>query len=223
MTYIAGDEQTSTVDPELPGSARLRLSASMGWASQASRSASPRLHVALAETTVITDAEGYARNTVVLGPVPGPQTLRGHQPGMPTVTFRATAHAGAAIRLTATRRRQPGGGRRTDPPRRAKRAGQDAAGNFIPGVPVTWEVVEGRRSAGAGRHGNQPQWRGPGIYRLGTLPSTNSMRVTAAGLQDCLSTSGDGSCRAGPRHRGSARGRTDRPLPGDLAARSPYW
>jgi adhesin/invasin len=72
----------------------------------------------------------------------------------------------------------------------------DAAGNFIAGVPVTWQVVTG--GGVLEQVDTQTNLNGValGIYRLGTMPSTNSVRVTANGL--LLSADFGATAIAGP-------------------------
>jgi hypothetical protein len=57
----------------------------------------------------------------------------------------------------------------------------DALGNFIAGVPVTWLVVTGGGVLEQSDTHTNLNGLALGIYRLGTLPGTNSVRVTMGG------------------------------------------
>ena len=183
MTYIEGDEQTSAVGTQLPGLLVVRAVAQDG-------SGVPGIPVrftALSGGTVrtpdvSTDADGYARNTVILGPIAGLQLFEASASGLPTVTFRANAKAGPPFRISAlSGTNQEGIVGQILPGAFIARV-TDAAGNFIAGVPVTWQVVVGGGVLEQVDTQTNLNGLAIGIYRLGTVPATNLVRVTASGL-----------------------------------------
>ena len=160
-----------------------RTTDGVGWAGRARR-ARP-LHRAVLgyvrEPIIITDAEGYARNSVILGPIPGPHLFEATTAGMPTVTFRATATTGPPFRITAL----SGGNQQgtwTGSPRRAHRAGERCRRQFHLRGSGYVGGRERRRSTGSRSTQRPTLTAWPLASRLGTLPSTNSIRVTATGF-----------------------------------------
>ena len=183
MTYIAGNEQTSFVGSQLQAPLVVRVVTLDG-------SGVPGVPVrysalsggAVRDPVVLTDAEGYARNHVILGPIAGLQIFEARAAGLPTVTFRANASAGPPFRISAL----AGAGQQDTVghvlPNALIARVTDAAGNFIPGVPLTWQVVVG--GGVLEQVDTQTNLNGValGIYRLGPVPGTNVVRVTASGL-----------------------------------------
>ena len=183
MAYIGGDEQTSAVGTQLPGLLIVRLTALDGMGVPGV----PVRFTALSggtvrEPVILTDAEGYARNNVILGPNAGLQLFEASTAGFPTLTFRATAKAGPPFRITALAGGNQQGTVGQVLPNALIARVTDAAGNFIAGVPVTWQVVSG--GGVLEQVDTQTNLNGVALalYRLGTLPTTNSIRVTASGL-----------------------------------------
>lgn len=182
MAYVEGNEQTGAVGTQLAGLLITRVLASDGQGVPGVRV----LFTALSGGTVrepfiTTDAGGYARNTVILGPIAGLQLFEASAPGLPTITFRATAQAGPPFRINAI-----AGGNQQGTVGQVLQGAliaqvTDAVGNIIPGVPVNWQVVTG--GGVLEQVDTQTNLSGLvlGIYRLGTLPGTNAVRVTTNG------------------------------------------
>jgi hypothetical protein len=183
MTYIGGNEQTGAVLTKLPGLLIVRLMALDGLGVPGVPvQFTPLSGGTVGAPVILTDAEGYARNTVILGPMAGLQLFEATTAGMPTVTFRATATPGPPFRITALAGgNQQGTVGQVLPDALIARV-SDRAGNFTPGVPVTWEVVSGGGVLEQVDAKTNLNGVALGIYRLGTLPSTNSIRVTATGF-----------------------------------------
>jgi adhesin/invasin len=182
MTYIGGDDQASAVGTQLPGLLVVRAVASDG----SGVPGVPVRFIALSggtvrEPVILTDADGYARNTVILGPIAGLQLFEATTAGLPTITFRSTAKAGPPFRVTAIAgNNQQGIVGQVLPDALIARV-SDAAGNFIAGVPVTWQVVTGGGVLEQVDTQTNLNGLALGIFRLGTLPTTNSVRVSASG------------------------------------------
>lgn len=132
----------------------------------------------------VTDATGAA--TVggwFLGPLPGTNTLTASSPGLPPVTFTATATAGVAATMVAasqTAQTAPAGTDVADPPSVIVR---DAQGVPVSGVSVTFTV-----SAGGGTVVGSPATTSAlGVakvtsWKLGPVVGPNTVTATASGL-----------------------------------------
>lgn len=197
MTYMEGDEQTSAAGTQLPGLLIVRALAADGQGVPGV----PVLFTALSggtvrEPLVLTDANGFARNTVILGPIAGLQLFEASSPGLPTVTFRSTAKAGPPFRVVAL----AGGNQQGIVGHLLGGAlvaqVTDAAGNAIAGVPLTWQVVTGGGVLEQVDTETNLSGVALGIYRLGTLPGTNVVRVSTSG--GILFTSFTATAAAGP-------------------------
>lgn len=197
MSYVAGDEQTGGAGTQLPDQLVVRVLALDGQGVPGV----PVHFTALSggtvtEPHVTTDANGFARNTVILGPIAGLQIFEAMVPALPTITFRATAQAGPPFRISALAGGNQQGtvGQILDGALIARVT--DAVGNFIAGVPVSWQVVTGGGVLEQVDTQTNLSGLALGIYRLGTLPGTNAVRVTMTGTS--LFTNFTATAAAGP-------------------------
>lgn len=101
LRIVAGDNQTAPAGTELPESLIVRATDASGnpvegvgvaWSAPEGGSVSA--------AAVATDANGRAGVRRTLGPAAGPQTTIAAAPGLPPVTFTATATSGSAGKLT---------------------------------------------------------------------------------------------------------------------------
>jgi hypothetical protein len=182
MTYVEGDEQSGAVGTQLAGLLIVRAVASDGQGVPGI----PVRYTALSggtvrEPVITTDANGYARNTVILGPIAGLQIFEASAASLPTITFRANAKAGPPFRLVVLAgSNQQGTVGQILPDALIARV-TDAANNFIAGVPVAWQVTSGGGVLEQSDIQTNLSGLALGIYRLGTLPATNTVRVTMTG------------------------------------------
>lgn len=182
MIYVEGTEQSGSVGTQLAGLLIVRVVASDGQGVPGV----PVRYTALSggtvrEPVITTDANGYARNTVILGPVAGLQLFEASTASLPTITFRANAKAGPPFRLSVLAGSNQQGTVGQILPSALIARLTDAANNIITGVPVTWQVTSG--GGVLEQSDTQTNLSGLvlGIYRLGTLPSTNTVRVSMTG------------------------------------------
>lgn len=182
VSYVSGDEQIGEAGTRLPEPLVVRVLALDGEGVPGV----PVRFTALSggsvtEPNVTTDANGFARTTVTLGRIAGPQVFEASVPSLPTITFRANAQAGPPFRVSTLAGGNQHGtvGQLLDGALIARVT--DAVGNLLAGVPVTWEVVTG--GGVLEQVDTQTNLSGLvfGIYRLGTLPGTNAIRVTVTG------------------------------------------
>lgn len=131
------------------------------------------------QQVTLSDAEGLARITAVLGPLAGVQIFEASSAGLPTVTFRATALAGppSRIRIVSGSDQQGVVGQVLPNPFVARIT--DASGNLIAGVPVEWEVVTGGGVLEQVDTQTNQNGLALGIYRLGTVAGSNVVRMSA--------------------------------------------
>ncbi len=197
MSYVSGTEQTSVAGTPLPDQLVVRVLALDGQGVPGVAVHFTALSGGtLTSPHVTTDANGFARTTATLGPIAGLQIFEAVVPSLPTITFRATAQAGPPFRIGALAGGNQQGivGRILDGALIARVT--DAVGNFIAGVPVTWQVVTGDGVLEQSDTRTNLNGLALGIYRLGTVPGTNVVRVTMTGTS--LSTNFTATAAAGP-------------------------
>jgi len=182
MTYVEGDEQTGAVVTPLAGKLVTRVEAEDGQGVPGV----PVHFAALSggsvpQPIVTTDADGFARNTVVLGPSPGVQLFEASASGLGSITFRATAVAGPVFRVQAAGGSNQQGTVGQVLPNPLVVRVQDAAGNIIAGVPITWQVTSGGGVLEEVDAQTDAGGLARGVYKLGTLPGTNFVRASVNG------------------------------------------
>ena len=134
----------------------------------------------VADTLVITDAQGYARTSAKLGPVAGAQSFEASAPRLPTIPFSATAVAGPPAAVIAL-----GGNGQIDTVGHTLRTPliarvTDATGNQIGGVPVSWRVFSGGGSLVQVTNVTNISGIAFADYALGPQPVQNIVRVSLA-------------------------------------------
>ena len=182
MTYVEGDEQATTVVTQLPEPLVVRVVTAEGDGVPGV----PVRFTALSGGTVrqpviLTDPDGFAGNFVTLGPQAGLQRFEATTAGLPTITFRATALAGPPSRIRILNgANQEGVVGQVLPDAFVARV-TDASGNFLAGVPLTWQVVAGGGVLEQVDTRTDPNGLALGIYRLGTVPGPNLVRLSTDG------------------------------------------
>jgi hypothetical protein len=182
MKYVEGDEQTGPVVTPLAGKLVTRVEAADGQGVPGIPvHFTPLSGGSVPQPIITTDADGFARNTVVLGPVPGVQLFEASAAGLASITFRATAVEGPPTRLRVIggANQQGSVGQILSEPLVVRV--EDAAGNLIAGVPVTWQVTAGGGVLEQFDSETDVSGLAHGIYRLGTVPATNFVRVSVNG------------------------------------------
>lgn len=176
-----GDKQTGQAGLQLPALLAVRLTAPDQLGVPGIRVRFTALSGGrVADSLVITDAQGYARTSASLGPVAGAQSFEASAPRLPIVSFSATAVAGPPAAVVAL-----GGNGQTDTVGRTLRTPliarvTDAAGNPIGGVPVSWRVVSGGGSLVQVTEVSNISGIAFADYALGPLPVQNRVRVSLA-------------------------------------------
>lgn len=197
MISVDGDEQAGQVATQLPKPLVVQVLTAAGEGVPGIPVKFTTVSAGIVKSQVSTsDADGFARNTVTLGPLAGVQLIEASSAGLPTITFRATALAGppSRIRIVSGSDQQGVVGQVLSNAFVARVT--DASGNNIPGVPVTWEVVTG--GGVLEQVDNQTNQNGValGIYRLGSVAGANSVRVTVSG--ESLSAEFEATGNPGP-------------------------
>ena len=182
MAYTGGDEQTSAVGTQLPGLLIVRVMAHDGLGVPGV----PVRFTALSggtvrEPVILTDAEGFARNTVTLGPIAGPAAVRGSTAVAADGDLPRERAGRAAVPDHRPGRRQPAGHRRTASPQRADRAGERRGWKFHRGRPGHLAGRERRRRTGADRYPDQPERARPRDLSPGHAAGHQLVRVTVNG------------------------------------------
>jgi adhesin/invasin len=144
MVLNAGDGQTALANTAVAVAPSVRLADTTG---------APVAGVAvpftvtgggtLADTTPVSDANGIASvGTWVLG-APGGNTLSASLPGLPDVTFSATATVGSPAQLVIVSGSAQADTAGTTLPQPLVVEVRDSAGNPVPGTSVTWSTLDG--------------------------------------------------------------------------------
>jgi hypothetical protein len=132
------------------------------------------------EPVVTTDANGFARSAVVLGPIAGPQLFEASVPGFPTVTFRATATAGLPAHIdVVSGDGQTGIAGTTLAPFIVLVT--DEFGNPLPGVTVRWNDGLSSGELSATETTTAVDGRTSVIYRLPSVSGTVQIRAEVPG------------------------------------------
>ena len=179
MIYVDGDEQTGQVATQLPKPLVVQVLTAGG-------DGVPGVPVRLTTVSAgivrqqvsVSDAEGFARFTVVLGPLAGVQVFEATTAGLPTITFRATAKAGPPSRIRIVSGSDQQGVVGQILPNAFVARVTDASGNFIAGVPVAWDVVTGGGVLEQVDTQTNQNGVALGIYRLGTVVGPNAVRIS---------------------------------------------
>ncbi|HKP30233.1 MAG TPA: hypothetical protein VJU15_12555 [Gemmatimonadales bacterium] len=181
MVYVDGDEQTGQVTTQLPEPLVVQVTSAEGEGVPGVPVRFSTVSGGIVRQQVsLSDADGFARSFVVLGPQAGPQVFQATTAGLPTVTFHVTAKAGPPARIRAVSADQQGVVGELLPAPFVARV-TDANGNTIPGVPVEWEVVSGGGVLEQVDTETNANGLALAIYRLGMLPGKNTVRVSANG------------------------------------------
>lgn len=142
----------------------------------------------LSTASATTDAQGQASTILTLGRQPGVNTVTAAVAGVPAVSFAATARVGAAASIAKQAgdgQTAPAGAAVPIPPRVQV---NDALGNPVPGVTVTFAVISGGGSVtGAIATTGADGRAAAGSWTLGTL-GTNTLGASASGLPPAVFT-----------------------------------
>ena len=180
MIRVDGDEQTGPAATQLPKPFVVRVLTAGGEGVPGVPVKTTTIsNGILRQQVVLSDAEGFARTTVTLGPLAGVQTFEVTSAGLPTLTFRATVLAGAPSRIRIVSGSDQQGVVGELLPNAFVARITDAIGNFIPGVPVEWAVVTGGGVLEQVDTETNQNGLAVGIYRLGIVAGTNSVRISA--------------------------------------------
>jgi hypothetical protein len=133
------------------------------------------------DTLVLTDEEGLASTSGILGPQAGPQAFQATVPTLPAVSFLTTARTGPASLVVAA-----GGNRQTDTVGRTLREPlaarvTDGVGNPVGGVPVSWSVLSGGGLLDQRESLSDTTGFAQAGFTLGRFPGTNVVRATIPG------------------------------------------
>lgn len=139
---------------------------------------------AITGTSQVTNAQGQARAGLwTLGTVAGTNTATASAPGLPTLTFTATAVPGAPASLTKVRGdliARPAGAVVDSTPRVRV---LDAQANPVVGLPVTFANVTGGGTVGGAATTTDAQgFAALGSWTLGTVAGPNTIQATAGAL-----------------------------------------
>lgn len=132
--------------------------------------------------TVRTDGSGVASSGGwVLGTEAGTQTLEASVDGLPPTVFTATAIPGPLAQVVATNAATQVAEVNTDVPVRPSIRAMDQFDNPIPGLPVTFTVVQGTGSVTGGTPFTDANGVATvGSWRLGTVAGAQRLRATVA-------------------------------------------
>lgn len=179
MIPVDGDAQTGQVTTQLPNPLVVRVLTAEGEGVPGVPVKFTTLSAGIVRQQVsVSDADGFARNTIVLGPLAGVQIFEATSAGLPTITFRATAVAGPPSRIRIVSGADQQGTVGELLPNALVARITDASGNVIAGVPVEWEVVSGGGVLEQVDTGTNQNGVAIGIYRLGTVAGANSVRLS---------------------------------------------
>jgi hypothetical protein len=180
----AGDEQEATIRTSLDDSLAVRVTDAyenpvpevrVVWAVGAGGgSTSP------AESR--TDAAGVAKTAWTLGAAAGENAVSASVHGLPAAPFRATARAGAAVRLLKVGGETAEGvvGRALSEPLVVRI--RDAHDNPVPGISVQWTVVSGEGTIDPVAATTNSSGEAAASWTLGRTAGENRVRAGAEGL-----------------------------------------
>ncbi len=139
--------------------------------------------------TSSTDAQGRASARWTLGTTAGTQTLTASVSGAGSVTFSATARAGAAAALTKVAGDNQSATAGTTVAIRPKVKVADAFGNGVSGVAVTFAVASGGGSVtGASQTTGTDGTATVGSWTLGSVAGLNTLTASVSGLSSVTFT-----------------------------------
>ncbi|HXL07743.1 MAG TPA: Ig-like domain-containing protein, partial [Gemmatimonadales bacterium] len=140
-------------------------------------------------TSSVTDAAGHASTTRTLGPTPGQQTTTASATGLTPVTFIVQAQVGGATQMAIS-----GGQQQTDtvghtlPVPLSVRVA-DALNNSVPGVTISWSVLDGGGSVNPLTSTTNTSGIASTNWTLGTAmtPTDSTQTAQATGVGSALS------------------------------------
>lgn len=139
------------------------------------------------DSLVITDADGYARTTAILGPVAGPQIFYASAPNLRDVTFLLEAVPGPAQAIAITSGNgQTGTVGGTLAPFQV--TVRDATGNRVPNAEVFWDVQQGGGSLAVAYTVTDSLGNAATTYTLGPLPGANQVTARILGAPSVVFT-----------------------------------
>ncbi|MBA4071677.1 MAG: hypothetical protein C0497_07555 [Gemmatimonas sp.] len=182
----AGDAQTATVGTALGGAIRVKLRDRLGSAvAGIPVSFSPALGGgSMNPATASTGSDGTASTIWTLGPGAGVQAMQAVATGVKdTVFFTATATAGPAAVLVASAGNNQTAGAGTAVPIAPAVRVNDAFGNPVAGIVVTFTVSSGGGTAsGTTATSSASGLAAVGSWVMGTATGTNTLTASAPGL-----------------------------------------
>jgi hypothetical protein len=176
---VSGDTQTGVAGSALPQPLVIRALAADDLGVPGVRVSFQGLSGGIpTESMVLTDHDGYARTTVLLGPVAGLQAFEAFAPGLAALGFTAIATVGPPAKLEYIGgNNQIGTVTQTLPTPLIARV-TDVTGNPVSGVAVTWEVFTGGGTLDKMSSVTNLSGITFADLTLGSIPGPNGVRVS---------------------------------------------
>ena len=176
----------------------------------------------LAPTTTRTDAAGKTSASWTLGTVAGENTATAAVSGLPPVSFRAIATAGAPTELTKMRGEEQSGAAGSALSDTLAVRVTDAHGNPVRGVAVTWTVSSGGGAVSVLAPSTNSAGESRAVWTLGTVAGENTVTARGDGMPAVTfaATAEPGAPAALEKVSGDAQpGTTGQTLPDPLVLR----
>ena len=179
LEIVSGDTQTGVAGSALPQPLVIRALAADDLGVPGVRVSFQGLSGGIpTESMVLTDHDGYAQTTVLLGPVAGLQAFEAFAPGLAALGFTAIATVGPPAKLEYI-----GGNNQIDTvtqtlPTPLIARVTDVTGNPVSGVAVTWDVFTGGGTLDKMSSVTNLSGITFADLTLGSIPGPNGVRVS---------------------------------------------